>query len=131
MKQILIIISLFLVLFSFQNNVNAGPSIIFKTDDLRHSTDPNLLPEGWVRFVELIQQNEIKATIGIIGRYLVSGTDLFHDTLKAIYKEGSIDFWNHGYTHGSHIVDGESYSEFVNSPFWQQKLNLELKLNLA
>lgn len=90
--------------------------IILKADDM--TFDPvNIIPPRWKKYIEYVETKRMKATIGIIGSSLEKGNQQYYDQIKEIDRNGSIEFWNHGYNHVLNAINknGTKWSEFQNT----------------
>ena len=69
------------------------PIIIFKFDDFTKTS------ESWERVAEYGIKNNVKFSIGIIGKSLEDADQKTFDWIKTFYNTGIFEFWNHGYNH--------------------------------
>lgn len=106
--------------------------IIFKADDLVSDSE-TIFPYRWNKFIEYIEEQNIKASIGVIGNSLASGSPAYFNKIIEYHNKGMIEFWNHGYDHLINGVNakGEKYHEFKNSPLEYQKAQLERTQSLS
>ena len=106
--------------------------IILKADDLIYSSG-YIIPLGFQRFIDYVEQKKIMASIGIIGNSLEIDNDDYFTILRDIINDGSIEFWNHGFDHKLNGVNqnGETYHEFWNTSYEYQKEHLEKTQDLA
>jgi predicted deacetylase len=89
-----------LILFSCESDIyKSDPSliVILKADDLGNFT-PN-----WERFVQVVQSNDITASIGIIASKVTEHSSVLKikelATASTSKGESMFEFWNHGYDH--------------------------------
>lgn len=104
-KQILFILCTFLtvVLYSCEEDALSNPDeipiVILKADDLGE------IDEAWARFMNIIQEEDICAGIGIITNNVKSPNTVNELQRIASKKQLNgfpvIEFWNHGYNHYS------------------------------
>ncbi len=94
--------------------------VIIKADDLRV---PN---EKWKRFVRIIEEKDIKASIGLIAYGFPGYDSNAVQWTREQESSGRIEFWNHGWDHNIwKDDDGRKVSEFSRSGYEHQKANLE------
>jgi len=106
--------------------------IILKADDLSYSAN-YIIPLGFQNFIDYIENNNIKASIGLIGNSLEVNNEQYLQYIKNISLDGSFEIWNHGYNHkltGTN-ENGETYHEFWNTTFDYQRDHLEKTQELA
>ena len=106
--------------------------IILKADDLSYSAN-YIIPLGFQNFIDYIENNNIKASIGLIGNSLEVKNEQYLQYIKNISSDGSFEIWNHGYNHkltGTN-ENGETYHEFWNTTYDYQKDHLEKTQELA
>ena len=72
--------------------------IILKADDLSYSAE-YIIPLGFQNFIDYIENNNIKASIGLIGNSLEVNNEQYLQYIKNISLDGSFEIWNHGYNH--------------------------------
>lgn len=104
---------------------NDLPIIIIKADDMRN------VNSRWERFVNLIESQQIKASIGIICISLDSDDQEYFDWIKSVNGRGFIEFWNHGLIHQSWESDGITYREFQGTSYEYQRSHIETAQELA
>ena len=106
--------------------------IILKADDLSYSAN-YIIPLGFQNFIDYVENNNIKASIGLIGNSLEVKNEQYLQYIKNISSDGSFEIWNHGYNHkltGTN-ENGETYHEFWNTTYDYQKDHLEKTQELA
>ncbi len=109
-----ITLNIFLISCSDESSVNYAdvPVIIIKADDLIETT-PN-----WSRFIQVVIDNEICASIGIISKPLSSKNSISEIRRISKIKQKNnfpvIEFWNHGYDHSKHGNITEFYGTDFN-----------------
>jgi peptidoglycan/xylan/chitin deacetylase (PgdA/CDA1 family) len=115
-----------------QAGENDLPTIIISTDDLVENTKSTLpVSNRFIRFVDIIETNNIKASIGIICKSLARADQEYFNWINAVYRRGHIEFWMHGYDHKKWEADGMTYYEFQNTALWYQKSHMEKALEIA
>jgi hypothetical protein len=110
-----------------------GQVLMIKADDFSHAaTNPGAIPARWITFINFIQRNGLKATIGLEGKSLTTGTKPYRDAVRAIGQQGQIEFYNHGLTHSLEGVDPSwgATEEYLGTPFWFQMAHLALTQGL-
>jgi hypothetical protein len=87
--------------------------VILKADDLIFDRE-HVIPVNWKRFINIIENSAVKASIGIIGNSLETGSEAYFSAIKDLHFKGLIEFWNHGYDHLLNGINekGEKYHEF-------------------
>jgi peptidoglycan/xylan/chitin deacetylase (PgdA/CDA1 family) len=88
---------------------------------------------GFQNFIDYVENNNIKASIGLIGNSLEVNNEQYLQYIKNISLDGSFEIWNHGYNHkltGTN-ENGETYHEFWNTTYDYQKDHLEKTQELA
>ena len=93
---------------------------IIKADDMRGPA-----PQ-WDRFIALVREKHVKASIGVIVNSLErdpSGD--YARWLTDLSKPGDIELWHHGWDHAQNKVNGVTVSEFKNSGLPQQREHLQ------
>ncbi len=105
--------------------------IILKADDLIFQE--NLISSRWLKFIKYCVENDIKASIGLIGNSLEKGNADYFNYVKQLIKSNYFEIWNHGYNHIVKAKDsaGNVFSEFWNSSYEYQKFALEKTQNLC
>lgn len=109
-----ITLNLFLNSCNDESSVNYSnlPVIILKADDLMDTT-PN-----WNRFIKIVIDNEICASIGIISKPLSSKKSISEIRRISKIKQKNnfpvIEFWNHGYDHSKNGNKTEFYGTDFN-----------------
>lgn len=73
-----------------------GQFVMLVADNLAFD-EATIIPEAWRPFLELIQEEQLKASIGIIGEDIERGNDQFFTLIKALHASGLVEFWNNGY----------------------------------
>jgi len=100
--------------------------IILKADDLVF--DPkNVVSDKWHRFFNYIRNQNIKASVGLIGFSIEQGNKKYFNYIRNLHNSGRFEIWNHGYTHELNVLSQDSsyyYSEFKNRTEEEQYLNL-------
>lgn len=106
--------------------------VILKADDLVSDSE-TIFPYRWNNFIDYIEKQKIKASIGVIGNSLAYGSPAYFNKIKEYHHKGIIEFWNHGYDHLINGINsnGEKYHEFKNSPLQYQKAQIERTQSLA
>ena len=98
--------------------------IIIKADDLAGYPGKNeIIPKRWQNFVDIVEQYNIKATIGVIGNSLIFDDKEYFHWIQKYHSSNLVEFWNHGFLHRQFHFDGETYQEF-NGTSKKYQLNL-------
>lgn len=105
-------------------SLSAAPQIIIKADDLRS-------PPTWQRFVDYIEANEMKASIGIITNSLESGSESYFTWIREQHDSGRIEFWHHGYDHKRDGAASPPWWEFKIADYDTQMFHFERGMELA
>ena len=88
-------------------------NIIIKADDLAgYPGKDEIIPKRWQKFVDIIENYNIKATIGIIGNSLVFDDKEYFNWIKKYNDDNLIEFFNHGFLHRQFNFDSKTYQEF-------------------
>jgi hypothetical protein len=106
--------------------------VILKADDLTFD-EATVIPVNWGSFLEFIQSERIKASIGIKGESIERSDDQFHALIRAMDASGLIEFWNNGYESSSGAEDPleEFDNVFVGGSHSVQKANITRTQDLA
>ncbi len=93
-------------------------AIILKADDITERYG-NGLSENWLRFIDFCIEENISASIGIIGRSLEIGSEKYFNQLSDLIKNELFEIWNHGYDHivSQKDENGNTYCEFRDTPY--------------
>ncbi len=126
-------ISLLLILLCTSFNCssikrNSTQIIILKLDDLWNKE--RKVHQGWEDVISYLNENNIKSTIGIIGESLETEDEVYFNWVKKRHNEGH-EIWNHGYCHCKPLIDGETVSEFRDTPLEYQFEQLQKTQTLA
>ncbi len=114
----------------------AAPVIILKLDDLTqqgaNKANGVAVSPRFIQLIEILQKYNAKASLGIIGNSLETGTPAYFDWIKDLNRKGTIEFWNHGYTHKECPPEnGKRKAEFVGASLEEQKESLTKTQKLA
>jgi peptidoglycan/xylan/chitin deacetylase (PgdA/CDA1 family) len=106
--------------------------IILKADDIRRDPEHILSPR-WQKFITYIIDQNIQASLGLIGNSLEGEHPAYFDRLKEIHNSPHFELWHHGYDHVLNATNdrGETYCEFSNTPFEHQLDHLHRTQDLA
>ncbi len=106
--------------------------VVLKADDLVYVSG-TIFPSNWNKYFELIDSMGISGTAGIIGNSLENAPVAYYDKIKHYHNKGTVEFWNHGYTHelGGRNAAGEVYHEFFNRDLAAQEKSLIRTQNLG
>ncbi len=109
---------------------DGAPAIILKLDDIvRHGpAETGTVSPRWQRCVDFIRQEKLKASLGIIGFSLEEDAPAYFKWIKETAREGSFEFWNHGYKRRSGSADT---GEFESDSFEDQRAALSKTQALA
>lgn len=99
-----------------------APYIILKLDDLHFEQEP--VHAGWKQVIAFLQQEQVTAAIGIVGKSLEKGDATYFNWIKQRHREG-FEIWNHGFCHCKPVVDGVERREFEGMPYQTQLENLQ------
>lgn len=104
-------------------------AIILKLDDVtpQGARDGSPVSPRWQRLVDFIEEQEIKASLGIIGFALEDDNAAFFDWIKQWHRKGRIEFWNHGYRNRR----AEDKTGEFEGAFDEQKAAIERTQRLA
>ncbi len=78
----------------------------------------------WQRFLDIVNQHGLHASIGIICNSLEHASPQTLQWVKDVHAAGKIEFWNHGYDHREWKENGLTLEEFKGTPYEQQKEHL-------
>lgn len=97
--------------------------IILKADDFKYDTKFTI-SVSWIRFLDYLMENNISASLGIIGNTIKKANLKFLHQVNYFAQSSNIEFFNHGYNHflGKWFV--KNISEFKNTPLWYQQNNI-------
>ena len=127
MKSAILCVSLLTVLGS----VAGGPSfaaeetpqvVVLKLDDVVTDNAPR-----WQRVTDFLEDNDLKASYGIIGYSLEDDNPAYFKWIKDLHAGGRIEFWNHGYRKR---LASDKAGEFEGF-YEEQKKSLERTQTLA
>ena len=105
------------------------PVIILKLDDLKQVKGG--VPASWQHVADELKSRRIKASFGVICQTLAEATPQYAGWLKERRAAGELEFWFHGWDHGTHDVDGTAYNEFSHRTYAEQKERLDKSQKLA
>jgi len=109
---------------------SAAPQIIIKADDV--GTRGPIIQPSWQRFVDYIEANDMKASIGIVTDSLQNGHEAYYQWIRDLHDSGRIEFWHHGYDHSHERGVGKpTWWEFKNTDYAAQKHHFERGMELA
>ena len=101
--------------------------IILKLDDVQQVKN-GAVHRNWQRVADYIEANHLKASFGIICSSLENDNPAYFDWIKAMNKQGFIEFWLHGYRQRT---TADKTGEFDQGTFEEQKAALERSEVLA
>lgn len=105
------------------------PVIIIKLDDVRQI---NGKVHGlWVRVAEFVKTRKIKASFGVVCQTLAEATPEYAQWIKDHQASGQIEFWFHGWDHGTHAVGDKQFNEFKERSYGEQKKRFDDSQKLA
>jgi peptidoglycan/xylan/chitin deacetylase (PgdA/CDA1 family) len=101
------------------------PRIVLKLDDLGPAKNGKI-PANWLRVADYAKAHKIKVSMGIISSGMAAEAPEFFQWVKDRNAEGSIEFWNHGWDHGSRQdgVGGRIIQEFNGETYDYQKKHM-------
>jgi peptidoglycan/xylan/chitin deacetylase (PgdA/CDA1 family) len=107
-----------------------APVIILKLDDIvRHGpAETGTVSPRWLRCVDFIRQEKLKASLGIIGYSLEEDAPAYFKWIRDTAKEGPFEFWHHGY---KRRTGTEDTGEFESDSFEDQRAALAKTQALA
>jgi hypothetical protein len=88
----------------------ALPLLVIKLDDLTPLRGET--PPAWRRVDDVLAQRRIKAGYGVICAPMATASPAYVDWIKTRHAAGRVEFWLHGWTHKSHLVNGAPRNEF-------------------
>jgi len=95
--------------------------VIVKADDMKNTLIPN-----WKKFFDVVEQKNIKASVGIICDSLETDKDGYFAWLKSVAATGRIEYWNHGWDHKAwKDAEQKDIQEFKGSGYDHQKQDLD------
>lgn len=96
--------------------------VILKADDLQF-TRSTLVSQQWIDFINLVNEKDIKACLGVIGQSLEQQDAESLRRIKTLIGNGRLEIWNHGYDHVVDQKDGEGnrFWEFRNTSLDHQR----------
>lgn len=108
----------------------AVPVVILKLDDITHHGVRGNQPIAprWQRCVDFLKQEQVKASLGIIGFSLEEDCPVYFQWIKDLDREGLVEFWNHGYQNRKAT---DAQGEFESKSLEEQKTLLEKTQRLA
>jgi peptidoglycan/xylan/chitin deacetylase (PgdA/CDA1 family) len=103
--------------------------IVLKLDDVTTQGGRGSLPVSsrWQRVTDFIEQNNLKASYGIIGWSLEQDNPAYFAWIKNLHDKGTIEFWNHGYRDRK----SEDKTGEFEGPYDEQKTALDKTQRLA
>lgn len=106
----------------------APPAVVLKLDDFRPA---GRVAACWVRLADSFARRNIKGGFGVVCAKLAEAGPECTDWMKARQAEGRVEFWFHGWDHGTHEADGATWNEFNRRPFEEQKARFDRSQALA
>jgi peptidoglycan/xylan/chitin deacetylase (PgdA/CDA1 family) len=109
------------------------PKIVLKLDDLGPAKNGKV-PAQWLRVTEYAKAHNIKVSFGIIATGMTREAPEFFQWVKDRNAEGMIEFWNHGWDHGSRpdaTTAGKVVQEFNGETYEYQKKHMTDSNQLA
>ncbi|SNS50491.1 DUF2334 domain-containing protein [Tropicimonas sediminicola] len=108
------------------------PRIILKLDDAGAESD--VAPACWRETMDVLNEQRVVASLGVIGRGLEMPGEAFLDWLTDQSATGH-EIWNHGYAHDrpedAQPLDGQQGAEFRGTSFGHQLAALRRTQELA
>ncbi len=105
------------------------PMIVLKFDDVKQIG--GRAPAAWVRLAGVLGERGIKAGFGVVCDTLEEATPEYAAWIKELHASGRVEFWFHGWNHGTHGADGRKFNEFCGRPFDEQKRRFDRSQELA
>jgi peptidoglycan/xylan/chitin deacetylase (PgdA/CDA1 family) len=108
------------------------PRIVLKLDDLGPAKNGKV-PDRWLKAADYAKAHKIKVSMGIIAKGMAAEAPEFFQWVKDRNAEGSIEFWNHGWDHGSRQdgTGGQIIQEFNGESYEYQKKHMTDSNQLA
>ena len=110
-----------------QREQSSPQVIILKLDDVKQVKGAPV-HRNWQRVADYIEQNELKASFGIICSSLEQDNAEYFDWIKQMNRKGRIEFWLHGYYERT---KDDKTGEFEQGTFAEHKAVLERSEQLA
>jgi peptidoglycan/xylan/chitin deacetylase (PgdA/CDA1 family) len=107
----------------------APPVIILKLDDVKQAGAG--IPPSWQKLAEFFQERRIKAGFGVICQTLETARPDYVRWLKEVHEAGWVEFWFHGWDHGTHAVNGADLKEFNERTYAEQRERFARSQKLA
>ncbi len=98
------------------------PVILLKLDDVVRISDK------WNKCVDFLKEENVKASLGIIGYAMESGNQKLFEWIKKQNGTGLFEFWNHGYMNRS---GKDKYGEFESDDVEKQREALQKTQDLV
>lgn len=105
------------------------PIIIIKLDDVKQVRGNVSAP--WIKVADFLKSRHIKGGFGILCDTLPEATPQYIKWIKDLHDSGLIEFWFHGWDHGTHAVNGEELKEFNQRTYEEQKDRFDKSQKLA
>lgn len=105
------------------------PLIVLKLDDVKQIKGK--VHPAWVRVAELVKARQIKASFGVVCETLAEAAPAYSQWIKDEQGSGRIEFWFHGWDHGTHTEAGKQYNEFTGRAYEEQKKRFDDSQKLA
>jgi len=119
------IISYFSVIFCFLFCVACGNApvsksptlVVLKLDDVVTEEEGEVVSERWQRVSDFLEENQIKASFGVIGYTLVDDNPAYFKWITDRAARGYIEFWNHGFLYRTQNADGTFEPQYAVGEF--------------
>lgn len=116
-------------LIAAEKDGSAKPAqvILLKLDDV-HQVKNGVVHRNWLRVLEYLEKNDLKASFGIICASLEKDNPAYFDWIKKTREKGRVEFWLHGYRERT---NDDKTGEFEQGTFEEQKAVFERCEKLA
>jgi peptidoglycan/xylan/chitin deacetylase (PgdA/CDA1 family) len=103
----------------------SAPVVILKLDDVTRNGAHGAaaVSPRWQRCMDFLRQEQVKSSLGIIGKSLEADHEAYFQWIKDLDRAGLVEFWNHGYE--------DKADQFNGTPVDQQRSALEKTQRLA
>ena len=105
------------------------PIIIIKLDDVKQVRGNISVP--WVKVADFLKSRQIKGGFGVVCETLQEAAPAYVKWIKEHHDSGLIEFWYHGWDHGTHVENGVELKEFNGRSYEDQKARFDKSQKLA
>ncbi len=107
----------------------APPVIIIKLDDVKQVRGD--VHAQWKKMADFFKERKLKAGFGVVCQTLEDAQPKYVQWLKDTRDAGWVEFWFHGWDHGTHTVNGAALKEFNQRTYAEQKERFDKSQKLA